>query len=146
MCVFIHEHIQTHAHTHTHINMTNYRYIYIFIYIYIYIYIYKDQRVFLISLRIHLSMFDSFFVSFSLYLFIYSFINFFISMYGFYLLSRVFASGLGDRGSIPGRVIPKTQKSYLMQPCLALSSIRWRLRVKWSIPGERSSAFPYTPV
>ena len=24
------------------------------------------------------------------------------------LMSRVFANGLGDRGSIPGRVIPKT--------------------------------------
>ena len=27
------------------------------------------------------------------------------------LMSRVFASGLGDRGSIPGWVIPKTQKN-----------------------------------
>ena len=26
------------------------------------------------------------------------------------LMSRVFANGPGDRGSIPGRVIPKTQK------------------------------------
>ena len=26
---------------------------------------------------------------------------------------RVFASGLGDQGSIPGRVIPKTQKMVL---------------------------------
>ena len=25
-------------------------------------------------------------------------------------MSRVFANGLGDQGSIPGRVIPKTQK------------------------------------
>ena len=29
------------------------------------------------------------------------------------LVSRVFANGLGDRGSIPGRVIPKTQKMVL---------------------------------
>ena len=27
------------------------------------------------------------------------------------LMSRVFVSGLGDQGSIPGRVIPKTQKN-----------------------------------
>ena len=27
------------------------------------------------------------------------------------LMSRVFTNGLGDRGSIPGRVIPKTQKN-----------------------------------
>ena len=30
------------------------------------------------------------------------------------LMSRVFANGPGDRGSIPGRVIPKTQKWYLI--------------------------------
>ena len=29
------------------------------------------------------------------------------------LMSRVFANGLGDRGLIPGRVIPKTQKMVL---------------------------------
>ena len=28
-------------------------------------------------------------------------------------MSRVFANGPGDRGSIPGRVIPKTQKMVL---------------------------------
>ena len=28
-------------------------------------------------------------------------------------MSRVFASGQGDQGSIPGRVIPKTQKMVL---------------------------------
>ena len=27
------------------------------------------------------------------------------------LMSRVFANGQGDRGSIPGQVIPKTQKN-----------------------------------
>ena len=37
----------------------------------------------------------------------------------------MFANGLGDRGSIPGRVTPKTfKKWYLMPPCLALSIIR----------------------
>ena len=29
------------------------------------------------------------------------------------LMSRVFANGPGDRGSVPGRVIPKTQKVVL---------------------------------
>ena len=29
------------------------------------------------------------------------------------LMSRVFTNGLGDWGSIPGRVIPKTQKMVL---------------------------------
>ncbi len=31
---------------------------------------------------------------------------------------------VGDRGSIPSRVIQKTKKWYLMQPCLTLSIIR----------------------
>ena len=35
---------------------------------------------------------------------------------GHFLMSRVFANGLADWGSIPGRVIPKTQKRYLMLP------------------------------
>ena len=38
--------------------------------------------------------------------------------------STVFANGLGDQGSIPGQVIPKTQKWYLMLPCLTLNIIR----------------------
>ena len=40
-------------------------------------------------------------------------------------MSGVFANGPGDRDSIPGRIIPKTQKKkkkklYFMSPCLAL--------------------------
>ena len=40
------------------------------------------------------------------------------------LMNRVFASGPGERGSIPGRVIPDFKKSYLIPPCLTLSFIR----------------------
>ena len=39
-------------------------------------------------------------------------------------MSKVFASGPGDWGSIPGWVMPKAQKSYLSLPCLALNIIR----------------------
>ena len=39
-------------------------------------------------------------------------------------MSRVLANGPGDQGSIPGRVMPKTQKWYLMPPCITLSIIR----------------------
>ena len=38
--------------------------------------------------------------------------------------SRVFANGPGDWGSISGRVIPKTQKWYLIPPWLTLNIIR----------------------
>ena len=51
-------------------------------------------------------------------------------------MSRVFGNGPGDQGSISGRVIPKTQKWYLMQPCITLSIIRYGSRVKWSNPGK----------
>ena len=47
---------------------------------------------------------------------------------------RVFANGPGDWCWIPGRVIPKTQKWYLMPPCLTLSTVRYRSRIKWSNP------------
>ena len=33
------------------------------------------------------------------------------------LMNTVFATGPGDQGSIPGRVIPKTQKWFLKSPC-----------------------------
>ena len=51
-------------------------------------------------------------------------------------MSRVFANGPGDRGSILGRVMPKTQKRYLMLPYLTLSIIRYGSRVKWSNQGN----------
>ena len=43
-------------------------------------------------------------------------------------MSRVFANGQGNRG----RFIPKTQKWYLILPCLTLSIIRYASKVKWS--------------
>ena len=48
------------------------------------------------------------------------------------MMVRVFANGSGDLGSIPGRVIAKTQNWYLMPPCLTLSILRYGSRVKWS--------------
>ena len=53
----------------------------------------------------------------------------------------VFANGPGDRGSIPGRVIPKTQKWYLMPPCI----IRYGSKITWVIKrkGVASSPTPH---
>ena len=39
-------------------------------------------------------------------------------------MSKVFANGPVDRVSVPGQVIPKTKKWYLMPPCLILTIIR----------------------
>ena len=55
---------------------------------------------------------------------------------------KVFANGPGDLGSIPGRVIPKTQKWYLMTPCFILCIIRYGSRVKWSNPGKGVTPSP----
>ena len=46
------------------------------------------------------------------------------------LVVRVFAKGPRDQGSILSRVIPKTQKWYLISHCLTLSIIRYISRVK----------------
>ena len=40
---------------------------------------------------------------------------------------------------IPDRVIPKTQKWYLMPPCLTLSIIWYGSKVKWVNPGKEVS-------
>ena len=45
-------------------------------------------------------------------------------------MNRVFAHDPRDLGSIPGRVIPKTQD--LIPPCLTLSIIRSKDKVKQS--------------
>ena len=64
----------------------------------------------------------------------------------FGLMSRMFVNGLGDRGSIRGRVIPRTQKKQtkknLMPSCLTLSIIRYGSRIKWSNPGNGVARFP----
>ena len=52
------------------------------------------------------------------------------------LISRVFTNGPGDRGSIPGQVIPKTQKMALDAPLLTTQHYKVVSRVKWSNPGE----------
>ena len=47
----------------------------------------------------------------------------------------VFANGLGDRGSIPGRIIPKTQKMVLDAP--SLNTQHYKVRIKGKV--EQSS-------
>ena len=65
----------------------------------------------------------------------------------FGLMSGIFADDPGDRGSIPGQVIPKTQK---MVPDVALLSTQhYKVRVikgKVEQSREWSSALPYTLV
>ena len=62
------------------------------------------------------------------------------------LAVRVFANGSGDPGSIPGRVIPKTQKMVLDASLLNTQHYKVRIKGKVEQSWERSSALPYTLV
>ena len=57
----------------------------------------------------------------------------------FVIMVRVFANGPGDGRSIQGRGILKTQKYFLMSPCLTLSIIKYGSRVTESIQGKEYS-------
>ena len=59
---------------------------------------------------------------------------------------RGFANGLGDWGSIPGRVIPKTQKMVLDTSLLNTQHYKVRIMGKVEQSKERSSALPYASV
>ena len=59
---------------------------------------------------------------------------------------RVFANGPGDLGSIPGRVIPKTQKMVLDASLLNTQHYKVRIKGKVEQSRERISALPYTLV
>ena len=65
-------------------------------------------------------------------------------MYLFGLLRRVFANGPEDRGSIPGRVKPETQKMVLDISLLNTQHYKVRIKGKVEQSKERSGALPYT--
>ena len=58
------------------------------------------------------------------------------------LMSRVFANGPGDLGSISGRVIPKTQKMVLDATLLNTQNYKVGIKGKVEQSRERSSALP----
>ena len=62
------------------------------------------------------------------------------------LAVRVFANGPEDLGSIPGRVISKTQKMVLDASLLNTQHYKVRIKGKVEQSRERSSALPYTLV
>ena len=59
---------------------------------------------------------------------------------------RVFANGLGDLGSIPGRVIQKTQKMVLDATLLNTQHYKVMIKGKVEQSREKSSTLPYTLV
>ena len=58
------------------------------------------------------------------------------------LMSGVFTNGPADRGSIPGRVIPKTQDMVLDAALLTLITIKRGSRVKFGNLGNGVASFP----
>ena len=62
------------------------------------------------------------------------------------LMSRVFANGLQDQGSILGRVIPKTQKMVLDTALLNTQHYKVKIKGKVEQSRERSCALSYTSV
>ena len=62
------------------------------------------------------------------------------------LVGRVFANGLGDLGSILGRIIRKTLKMGLDTSLLNTQQYKVRTKSKVEQSRERSSALPYTTV
>ena len=57
---------------------------------------------------------------------------------------RVFANGPGNRGSILGQVIPKTQKKKMVLDAALLNTQHYKVRIKGKVEGsrERSIASP----
>ena len=62
------------------------------------------------------------------------------------VMGRVFTNGLGDLGSIPGRVIPKTLKMVLDTSLLNSQQYKVCIKGKVRQSREKSSALPGTPV
>ena len=60
------------------------------------------------------------------------------------MMVKAFAYDPGDLSSIPGRVIPNTQKIVLDVFLFNTQHYKVRIKVKWSNPGKGVSALPYT--
>ena len=75
-------------------------------------------------------------------------VKIFFQVFGvfFGLISRVSDNGPGDQGSIPGRVIPKTQKMLLDAVLLSTQHYKVMIKCKVEQSWEKSSALPYTLV
>ena len=67
-------------------------------------------------------------------------------MSGHWMMVRVFANGPEDLSSIPGRVIPKTQKMVLDTSLLNTQHCKVGIKGKVEKSRERASALPYTLV
>ena len=106
VCIYIHTPIYIYRHTHTHIYATIYVNVYIFIYTINWDinYIFKTEKSLQILGFTYTAGLKSkpLTLNCGIYIYIYIYI---------YIPQLVFANGLGDLGSILGRVIPQTKKN-----------------------------------
>ena len=116
----LHTYTSTHTYMHIHTCTLTYKYTHIYTPIYIYIYTYICKN----SIDTWSTALDD----------VYSIIVPIYRPIG--QVDRVFADSPGVRASISGRVIPKTQKWYLILPCLTISILRYVSSVKWRYPGK----------
>ena len=126
-------------------------YIYIYIYIHIYIYIYIHIYIHIcVYIYIHWYIYICIYIYIYIYPYIYIYIYICIYIYTLYqpigLGGKVFTNGLGDRGSIPGRVIPKTQKMVLDTSLLNTQNDKVQVKDKVDQSRERSSTLLQTSV
>ena len=70
----------------------------------------------------------------------------YISNWAIGIMVRMFASGPGDRGSIPDWVIPKTQKMVLDAALLNTQHYKVQIKSKVEQSMEWSFILPYTSV
>ena len=75
-----------------------------------------------------------------------SFLNYLLYSFFNFLVGWVIANGPEDLGSIPGRVIPKTQKMVLNTSLLNTQPYKERIKDKVGQSREKSSTLPYTSV
>ena len=76
-----------------------------------------------------------------LYIFKYSYLIVIIIMISnYFLMSRVFTNGQGDQGSIPRRVIPKTQKIVLN--AALLNTQHYKVRIKGKLTNSGNGVAP----
>ena len=95
---------------------------------------FRDQDITTLSYNLHIILLDASLNYWSRDLNVFYRGSIFVFYFDFGMIVIVFANGPEDLDSIPGRVMPKTQKWYLTPPCLTLSLIRYESMIKWSNP------------
>ena len=109
------------------------------IYIYIYIYIYNIYIIYIYILYIYIYIYTNTHT----HTWTYTQENA-ISVIYYGIMVRVFANDPGDLVLIPGRVIPKIQKWYLMVPLISARHYKSRIKGKEEQSREKCSTHPYT--